>query len=66
MQVSRMEICIGNLMIEFLLQQAFKNVEMTKKGDELNREPCGRFEVGGVRDRQQEGKQQTIRSQTQN
>ncbi len=29
MQVSRMEICIGNPMIEFLLQQAFKNIEMT-------------------------------------
>ena len=31
MQVSRMEICIGNPMIEFLLQQAFKNIEMTSK-----------------------------------
>ena len=31
MQVSRMEICIGNPMIEFLLQQAFKNIEMTNK-----------------------------------
>ena len=29
MQVSRMEICIGNPMIEILLQQAFKNIEMT-------------------------------------
>ena len=26
-----MEICIGNPMIEFLLQQAFKNIEMTNK-----------------------------------
>ncbi len=31
MQVSRMEICIGNPMIEFLLQQAFKNIEITNK-----------------------------------
>ena len=35
-------------------------------GDELNRGPGGRFEVGGVRDRQQEGHQQTIRSKSQN
>ena len=26
-----MEICIGNPMIEYLLQQAFKNIEMTNR-----------------------------------
>ncbi len=31
MQISRMQICIGNPMIEFLLQQAFKNIELTNK-----------------------------------
>ncbi len=31
MQVSRIKICIGIPIIEFLLQQAFKNIEMTKK-----------------------------------
>ena len=31
MKVSRMEICIGNPMIEYLLQQAFKNIEMTNR-----------------------------------
>jgi hypothetical protein len=31
MQVSRMEICIGNPIIDFLLQQAVKNIELTNK-----------------------------------
>ncbi len=31
MQVSRMEICIGNPMIDYLLQSAFKNIEMTNR-----------------------------------